>query len=167
MKRLPTLMLIVFLICGCVIAVWGDALPEGYHSVSRDAVITNVSEYPDLVLIGYITGPMIATYEAYRIEEHVPLHAGYKFNQLRLFAMPRSVFEDGGGLERIDMQKIARTFESMTMVSFYDTVPDSNPINADHYYYRITDSMETGVILTLYQRVLGYNNGQPDNVITY
>ena len=167
MKGVYTAMFAALMLCSCIIPACGDVIPEGYHDVTRDVVITNLSEYPDLVLIGYITGPMIVTYEAYRIEENVPLHAGYKFNQLRLFAMLRSVFEDAGGLDRIDMHKIAQTFESLIMVSFDDTAPDSSPIQAERYYYRITASTDSSVTLTLYQRVLSYNNGQPDKIIAY
>jgi hypothetical protein len=167
MKQVYMLMLIVLIGCGCVAPLWGDVLPDGHHSVFRDVVITNLSEYPELVLIGYITGPVIETYEAYQIEENVPLYVGYKFNQLRLFAMHRSVLDGAGGLDRIDMQKIAQVFPSIDMMSFYDTVPDSNPLNAERYYYRITAFTDTGVTLALYQRVLSYNNGQPDNVIAY
>jgi hypothetical protein len=167
MKHVYILTTIVLIVCGCVVPLWGDVLPDGHHSVFRAVIITNLSEHPEFVLIGYITGPMIATYEAYQIEENVPLYAGYKFNQLRLFAMPRSVFDEAGGLGQIDMQKIAQTFPSITMMSFYDTVPDSSPLNAERYSYRITASTDTGVTLTLYQRVLSYNNGRPDKVIAY
>ncbi len=168
MRHISQIIIAVFVICGCAVATWGDVLPDGHHSVSRDAVITNLSEYPELVLIGYITGPEFGTgCKAYRIEENVPLYVGYKFNQLRLFAMPKSVFEGAGGLDSINMQKIAQTFSSIEMASFYDTVPDSNPLNAERYYYRITAATEGSVTLTLYQRVLRYNDGQADTTITY
>jgi hypothetical protein len=168
MRQISRIIIAVFVICAAAVTTWGDVLPDGHHNVFRDAAITNLNEYPELALIGYITGPTLDTaYEAYRIEENVPLYAGYKFNQLRLFAMPTSVFEEAGGLDNIDMQKVAQTFPSIEMVSFYDTVSDSNPLKAERYYYRITAAAESGITLTLYQRVLSYNNGQADTTITY
>ena len=38
--------------------LWEDVLPGDHHLVDRQIRITNISEYPQIGLIGYITGKL-------------------------------------------------------------------------------------------------------------
>ncbi len=96
----------------------------------------------------------------------MPLNIGYYRNQLHLFAIPRAVVERAGGLDRIDMQKVAQTNQSVVMMPFYDTVPNQSRIESEHYEYMLTAVTDTAVTLTLYRRIITYDN-KKERVIMY
>ena len=73
--------------------LFSDVIPEDSHYVDRYVYITNISHFPDIVLISYITGPVVENYEVYRVKEDIPLDKGYKFNHLGLLALKKSVLE--------------------------------------------------------------------------
>ncbi|MCD6497188.1 MAG: hypothetical protein J7M25_02655 [Deltaproteobacteria bacterium] len=143
----------------------GDGIPPGYHLVFRDVLITNVDEHPDIVLVAYVVGPMIDTYEAAVVEQGVPLNKGYKFNSLRLFALQKSAFDNAGGLAGIDFKSLAATIEPAEIIDpgMY-LVVDENPLQTEECFYRIQSTGAGVVTLALKSRVLKYNNGTTDRV---
>ena len=62
-----------------------DSIPGNSHSISRCVKFVNINDFSDVVLIGYYTGPMVDTYEAYQIENDTCLDKGYKFNTLDIY----------------------------------------------------------------------------------
>ena len=68
-----------------------DVIPGGFHSVSRCVRVVNLNEFPDVVLIGYYTGPMVK-YEAYRIKNNQCLDKGYKLNKFSVYWTTKEKF---------------------------------------------------------------------------
>ena len=85
-----------------------DVIPENSHSLSRCVKFVNLNDFSDVVLIGFYTGPMVDTYEAYQIENDKCLGKGYKFNTLYIYWTTKKKFESLN-LEdlKLDSEKIA------------------------------------------------------------
>lgn len=158
----------VMLLIGSVSSLLADVIPEGYHVVHREVSITNLKDFPEFLLIGYITGPMIDGYEIHVIEDNIPLDKGYKFNTYALFAMTKSVAEQAGGVENIDFKKIADTIPPVEILDPGDQyVADENPLSEEYYYYTIIKATDDTLQVKLTRQVLKYQNGQPDKTINY
>jgi hypothetical protein len=143
----------------------GDIIQEGHHAVGKQIRINNLSEFPDFVLIGYVTGPMIQTYEVYLVEENAPLTKGYKFNTLKLFAIESEVLSTAGGLEAIDFQALSRTMSPAAIPDpCCEIVPDTNPLESEHYDYEIESVSEHTLVLALTRKVSTFNDGQADTI---
>lgn len=165
MKKILLLLLLLVLWPS---TLFSDVIPENSHYVDRGVYITNISVFPDIVLIGCITGPVVENYEVYLVKENVPLDKGYKFNHLALFALKKSMLEDAGGFEHINFEEIA---EKLPPAEIIDPggqyVTNDNPLESEYYYYSIQGVSETTLTLKLDKRVLTYNNGHSDRIITY
>ena len=81
-----------------------DVLPdmERSHSLDRCVKITNLDEFPDVYLIGYVTSPNGNKHETYIIEQDKCLtRGGYKFNELEILAA-KKIYVDLFGIENIN-----------------------------------------------------------------
>ncbi|MFA5023926.1 MAG: hypothetical protein WC523_03160 [Patescibacteria group bacterium] len=89
------LRVIIFLFSFLIFAprlVLADLIDSDKHQVRRCVKIVNLDKFPDLVLIGFYTGPMVSLpngtkkeYIAYKVKNNECLTKGYKFNKLDLF----------------------------------------------------------------------------------
>ena len=70
-----------------------DAIPKNSHAISRCVKFVNINDFSDVVLIGFYTGPMVDTYEAYQIEDDKCLDKGYKFNTLSIYWTTKEKFD--------------------------------------------------------------------------
>ena len=167
-KSVLSIMFGVMLLIGIVSSSLADVIPEGYHFVHREVSITNLKDFPEFLLIGYITGPMIDGYEIQVIEDNVPLNKGYKFNTYSLFAITKSLVEQAGEIENIDFKKIAETIPPIEILDPGDQyVADENPLSEEFYYYTIIKATDETLQVKLTRQVLKYQNGQPDKTINY
>ena len=165
MKRCALILLSILLIPGYI---HGDVLPEDSHGVQRQVFITNVTEFPQIQLIGYITGPMILRYQIQVIEEGVPLSKGYKFNDFKIVAINDEAIESSGGIENIAFDLLAQKMPMANIIDpFGGYVSNDNPLVAESYYYRVTEVTEKSLVLRLDRKVLRYNNGDPDRIVNY
>jgi len=148
--------------------LFSDVIPENSHYVDRYVYITNISAFSDIVLIGYITGPAFEKYDVYIVEERESLHKGYKFNRLALFALKKSVLERAGGIEHINFTELTEKFPPADIIQpGGEYVTNANPLESEYYYYSIQAVTETALTLKLDKRVLTYNDGSSDRIITY
>jgi len=160
-------MLLVFLFVLWSSTLFSDVIPENSHYVDRYVYITNISAFSDIVMIGYITGPGFEKYGVYIVEEHEPLHKGYKFNHLALLALKKSVLEGAGGIENMNFEEIAKKFPPAEIIDPGGKyVTNDNPLESERYYYSIQSVTETALTLKLDKRVLTYNSSS-DRIITY
>ena len=83
MKKIIILGLIFVGLSFCNNLARADVLPPDSHQLERCVKIENLDKFPDIVLIGYYTGPMIDKYEAYQIKNDECLTKEYKFNKLK------------------------------------------------------------------------------------
>ncbi len=164
-----------------ILNLWSDTLPpEGYHYVSRKTHITNVSQYSNYVLIGYVEAISGGVESTYLIEDNASLDRGYKFNPFYIFAMTRELFEAGGGLDGIDFETLAEqngdcnTFivdsaEGDKCYPFpYELyiLDDNCTVAKDDYYYAIESIDDANVTFALQKRVLTDDEGNTQE-ITY
>lgn len=165
MKKTFRALLIVLMWAAPLVA---DVIPPNTHPVERKVSITNLEDFPEIVLVSYVTGPMIEGYEATVVEQNIPLTRGYKFNQLRLFAVQKAIVDQLGGIDRIDFAKAAEQMPPADIVD-PDTyfVPEDNPVAADAYYYTVEETTDTILTLQLQYRVITFNDGRPDERLTY
>lgn len=165
MKRILLTLLLVLVWAAPLV---GDVIPENTHPVSRDVYITNLNDFPEIVLVSYVTGPMIQGYEATIIEQNTPVSKGYKFDRVQLFAVKKTIVDQLGGIDQIDFAKVA---EQMSPADIVDPgtyfVPEDNPVATDSYYYKISEVTETVLTLQLDHRVISFNDGRVDERITY
>ena len=167
-KNVLSIILSVMLLIGIVSSSLADIIPEGSHVVHREVSITNLKDFPEFLLIGYITGPMIDGYEIQVIEDNVPLNKGYKFNTYSLFAITKSLVQQAGGVEKIDFKKIAESIPPIEILDPGDQyVVDENPLSEEFYYYAIIKATDETLQMKLTRQVLKYQNGQPDKTINY
>jgi len=159
---------IILLILLVPVYIHGDVLPEDSHLVHRQVFITNLTEFPQIQLLGYITGPMIQNYQIQVIEEDVPLSKGYKFNDIKIVAITNEAIEDAGGIENIAFDLIAQRKPPASIIDpFGGYVANSNPLIAEEYYFQVTVVTEKSLFLRLYRTVLKYNNDSPDRIVNY
>jgi hypothetical protein len=170
----------------CVFAVGlasGDIMPDNSHPLERCVKFVNLDEVPDVVLIGYVIGPMIRNYEAYQIEDDVCLDKGYKFNSLNIYWTKKENFSSldlknlSGKLKngsRDDLMighdvylptNLTLLFEELE--SFGGYVDDSNPLIKETIEYSITEFPNGSLIAYRSKQTYKYNNGQPDKVETF
>ena len=85
-----------------------DSIPENSHRLDRCVKFVNLNDFSDIVLIGFYTGPMVTTYEAYQIENDKCLDKGYKFNTLGIYWTTKEKF-NSLNLEdlKLDCEKVA------------------------------------------------------------
>ena len=143
---------------------YGDVIPEDHHIVDCKVQITNTDSFPDVVIVSYTVGPMIPDYEVSVVGQE-ELSVGYKFDHLRLFALEKTAFDNAGGLNNINFKSLEEKITPADIVqpSPY-TVENSNPLNAEEYYYRIEESTEGKVTLALEKRILKYRDGTEDRI---
>ncbi len=162
-----------------ILNLWGDTLPpEGFHYVSRKTHISNVSQYSNYVLIGYVKVISGEVESKYLIEDNVALDRGYKFNSFYIFAMTHELFEASGGLDNIDFETLAeqngdcntytaQPAEGNKCYPFpyeYYTSDDNCSVVHDDYYYEIESIDDANVTFKLQKRVLTDDNGHTQTI---
>lgn len=85
MKKLSFVLIVFFLFFLVPKLVSADMAPPNSNLVERCVKITNLDKFPDIILIGYITGPMIKDHKTYEIRNNECLTKGYKFNSLKIY----------------------------------------------------------------------------------
>jgi hypothetical protein len=127
--------------------------------------ITNLTDYTDISLLGYVTGPK--SIPTYLITSSECLVKGYKYNTLNIFAVKNSYLSDKD-ITTIDWLKDNSVIKSnIPIESFGEYLSNSIPISAINQFYRIVGFTETSVVLYKYMEVNKFNNGKSDSVITY
>lgn len=128
-----------------------DVIPPDHHPVARCVRITNLDEFPDIVLVGgYVPVSSPQTVERYIVDADSCLTKGYKFNSFHLFWILRSYFEKTG-LENLPLGNMLPSVSKRMapiiaapetgLISIVDpyggTVHDSNPIVREDLLYRL------------------------------
>jgi len=121
-------------------AVFADVIMPGTHPLDRCVKITNLDQFPDIVLIGYVTGPMIDNYEIYLIKQGECLTKGYKFNHFSVYAVPKGIIP-AGGVESLAMNETKKASEQFS-TSSGDSVYTLEYTFADSQVKLLSDSIE-------------------------
>lgn len=157
--------IILLLLILCIQISTGDVIPGGHHVVSRSVTISNCDEYPDYTLVGYITGPMIVDYELLIVEQDVHLNKGYKFNELKLYAIRSDVINAMGSVENIDFGYLTRVAAPIEIIDTAPTyVVDANTLISEAIVYTIWGVSEGELIIYISERRLEYDDGSPPTI---
>jgi len=144
-----------------------DIIPSNSHYVDKCVKITNIDEYDNLVMLGYIRSVGNYHESTYEISSAECLTKGYKFNTLRIFGVEKNKIA-GKDISDIDLPNESYALETNIDIDPYSGYyNNSNPINKIEEYYKIIGFTDTSVIIHMWKEVYGFNNGSADSVINY
>jgi|TARA_Y100000034_G_C6769275_1_gene343113 hypothetical protein len=162
MKKIFLILAIIGILA--VSLVSADVIPENSHSLSRCVKFVNLNEFSDVVLIGYYTGPMVDTYEAYQIENDACLQKGYKFNSLNIYWATKEKFNTLD-IANLNVDDLTLLLEDIEPYGGY--VDESNPLIKETTEYSIAGFKDGNLIVYKSKQTSEYNNGQSNKVETF
>jgi hypothetical protein len=140
--------------------IFADILPEGSHFVEYCVKVVNLDQFPDVVLIGYVTGPMVRPYEAYVIKSGECLIRGYKFNKLSIYQTTQEKFKTMD-LEKLNLEDLVPLLEVKRYVDFVD---DKDPLKKEIIEYSLAQISDGKLVIYKSKQISSYNNGAPDKI---
>ncbi len=128
-------MLLIIVVLGILMMNFAsaDSIPGNSHSLNRCVKFVNLNDFSDVVLIGFYTGPMVDTYEAYQIENDKCLDKGYKFNTLGIYWTTEEKFNS------LNLKDLKLDCEKVTSSGIDD---EGNPL-----YYEVYSPAELTLLL--------------------
>ena len=168
-------MIIFFILLVYVSTAFGDSAGGGgggydTHIVTTDVLITNLDQYPDIVLLVYADNYYYEN-NAYMVRQNQPLpQGGYwsAYGARNLLAIKKSILEAEGGVAAIDMDVLKQKYTPAVVIEpIYDYAYDDNPLASQTYRYEITSVTPDKVSLRLYQGVFTFIDGRKPAVVYY
>ncbi|HAH24611.1 MAG TPA: hypothetical protein DCL77_12815 [Prolixibacteraceae bacterium] len=164
MKTQITVFVLILLLTGKI--CYGDVIPDHSHYVAKCVKITNLDDYPDVSLVGFIP-PWAMASDNYLISSSQCLTKGYKFNDFKIFAVKREYLV-GKDLQKLDLPRDRNALPSNIQIEpYYGYMNDSIHISGLEQYYKIAGFSSTQVILYLWKEVTTFNDGKPDLIKTF
>jgi len=155
---LIAILFVIFFAVLIIIPANADVIFPGMKIYDRCVSISNLSDYPDVVFVGYITGPVIQYENTYIINSSECLTQFYKANDLTIYAVEKEYFENIG-LDNIDFESdpnvLSYTFD-INVDSEYTVV--ANPLTKEERYYSVAGFNDTALILYEERRVSYYGS---------
>jgi hypothetical protein len=165
MKTYKLLFLFFFLLISRI--SFSDIIPDHSHYVDKCVKITNLSDYSDISLVGYISNCLVGCLTTYKISSSTCLTKGYKFNTLLIIAV-KSNYLTGKDITAIDWSKDKNAvISSINIEPYAGYLDNSNPISAIDQFYKIVGFTDTSVVLYKWKEINKFNNGKPDSIKTY
>jgi hypothetical protein len=153
MKLQSCILILIVLLLILIPTSNADVLFPGMKTYDRCVSISNLGDYPDVVFVGYITGPVIQCENPYIINSSDCLTQFYKANTLTVYAIERDYF-DSTGLNEIDFESdsniLPYTFDFNVN---FDVTSDTNPLTKEERYYSVAGFNDTALILYEERRV--------------
>ncbi|MEZ5335281.1 MAG: hypothetical protein R2741_08615 [Methanolobus sp.] len=155
--KISILLFIIILIS--IVPAQADIMTPGMKSIDRCVKIANLNEFPDIVLIGYISGPVIQGENPYIITSNTCLTQFYKANDLTIYAIEKN-YLDRVGIENINFETDSRILRyKMEIDPDSRTIGIANPLDSEDIYYSIAGFTEEGLVLYESKRVSSYAAG--------
>jgi len=154
-------------------SVYADTIEEGYHFVRQCKKIVNLQDFPDIVLIALVDGPLPPNEPVYLIKPNSCLSRGYKLNSIKIYAAEKSYIDSRGlrnlNIVRLKEPGIAHTIDDENLLSASEymegptpsVVPDTDPLIETNIELSIAGFLGDRVILYESKRILKYRNGNP------
>jgi hypothetical protein len=142
---------------------------------------TNIEDFPNVALVGAVTGPMIYGYTSYLIKQDSCLSGTYWANKLHVLWTYQDHL-DSVGLDSLDIASIIDTSDGLykTLAGpavFLLTdeinpsggyIPDTDPLESREEFYTLFYNFDQGKLdLWKSKELLKYNDGTPDKTVTY
>jgi hypothetical protein len=135
-----------------------DIIPPNSHYVNKCVVITNVTDYPDISLLGVTTSE--AQDEIYLIGPATCLWIWNKVNCLAIFGVRNSYLE-GKDITQINWFKDKHAFRTNILIDPRGEYADnSNLIYSIYQYYKIVGFTDSSVEIYKYKEVDYFCNGR-------
>lgn len=175
---------ILILLTICTITLNADDIPDPdkYSPVERKVMVTNISDYPSIQLLGCIEA-MVGDNVTYIVEQNVSLRLGYKHNRFRFLGIKKDLLNEFGGIETKATDNIYESSnealsEKLVQLSISKKSPQmitnntiyvdiKYPMKTDDYYYEIKESSDENLTLKLKKRIIGFKDSSADKVINY
>ena len=165
MRILAVSMMITGVFFGIGSLAGGDILPQNSHNVVQYISVVNPREFPEVALVAYVTGPMLPEPEVKEILPGEYLTKGYKFNQYRIFAVPRNLLAKTGS-RGVRFQEVpqngAVSAQGVHLLSDSidpgsRTVSNDNSLVAEHLEYQLLRNRDGTLRLVLVKEVREYD----------
>lgn len=166
--KLGTNILIILLILSALTSnACADVLFPGTRGMERCVKIVNLDDFPEIVLVGHITGPVIQCENPYVISSDECLTKFYKANDLTIYAIDKDYLE-AKGLENIDLETDPNLcYYEVEINPEWDVVNVANPLKREEIEYSIAGFSEDRLILYKSRQVSEYLAGIPDRTETF
>jgi len=158
MKKLSiynSFLLIIALSFSSVVSA--DITPPGSHLLNRCVKVINLDKFPDVSLIGYVTGPVVNGSETFIVKNSECLSAGYKFNSMSIYwntkIKPTSIDTNNLLLKNIEW--------------YGGDLDQNNPLAKEDVEYSIAGFSGGKPVLYKSKQTSEYNNGAPKKVETF
>lgn len=167
-SRLKILLILSFLFQN----IYCDVIPDNSHYVEKCVKITNIADYENLTLLGYVwhwgsvsTDP---DHEyTYEISPSTCLSVGYHLNSMDVFAV-NTKYLTGKDMNELDLPNDAHAIKSnLEIYPYCGYVDDSIPMIEINEFYQIIGFTDTSVVLHMWKEIIKYNNGSGDSVKIY
>jgi len=134
--------------------VLADSIPPNSHPLNRCVKVVNLNEFPNVVLIGYITGPMVQGSEINQIKNNGCWSKGYKFNSMAIYwntkDKPNSIDQNNLLLDNVEV--------------YGGYIDQSNPLVKENVEYSIAGYSGGKLVLYKSKQTSEYNNDKPTKV---
>jgi hypothetical protein len=135
--------------------------------VEKCIKITNLSDYPEISLLGIIYELQGGIGDAYIVNSDVCLNRGYRMCKFEIYAAKNNYLA-GRNLIETDWESNENALlSSIPLEPYKGYVYDSNPLNKIEEYYKIAGFTETSIVLYKWKEIMQYNNGLEDSVKTF
>ncbi len=90
----------ILIVCIIPFLLFADVILNDQHLVDNSVQFTNLDDFPEIVILGYIVGPSYDSPNFFVIKNNEVLQKGYKFNDLGLY-WASSKYVEHIGIENI------------------------------------------------------------------
>lgn len=148
-------------------ASYCDVIPENSHYVAKCIRITNVDDYKDISLIGYIVSFGSHNHDCYVISSPECLDKGYKLNYFYIYALSNNYLA-GKNIKELDLQTDKNAIKANIFIDpYYGYISNTNPLSGIEQYYKIMGFTDTTVVLHKWKEIKKFNDGTPDSVLMF
>lgn len=164
-------LLIVLLLFVSKIAC-GDIAPSSnsnsstQHYVTVCTKITNLNEYPEISLLGYVKSYIGSSFHTYEVSSNQCLTKDYKYNTFCLYAVKKTYLE-GKVISTMNLPDDKNAVKASIALDPSDGyyVANSNPLISEEYFYKIIGFTETSFVLSICKVVSKFNHGLADLIV--
>ncbi|NPE27835.1 hypothetical protein HNV12_07645 [Methanococcoides sp. SA1] len=167
MKLTIKILIIVLILSVFTSSACADVLFPGTRTMDRCIKVVNMDEFPEIVLVGHIIGPVIQCENPYLINSDKCLTKFYKANELTIYAIDKTYLESKG-LENIDLESDQNLCSYEVEINpDLDVVNIANPLIREDIEYSIAGFSEDKLIIYTSRKVSEYKAGIPDWTETF
>ena len=171
--------IIIYMICLIPLFILADVAPSDMHPVDNCVRLTNLDDYPEICVLGFIVGPMYDSPHFFEIENEKCLDKGYKFNDLGLYWAQKK-YVDSIGIENIVIKtnigpelwgdtyfkQVTNDPNIFFITSALDPgdfwVDDYNNLKSQISDYEIAGFIGNEIVIYLAQQIQQYDDGLKD-----